>query len=376
MRNYKKLSIALAVAFALPAAAQADVTIYGFLSGGVESAKATGNGSAEFKTATRVVDNSSRIGFKGNEDLGNGLKAVWQVESSLRNFEQGGTSDSGSTATFATRNTFIGLQGSSWGTVLLGNYDSAYKRLTDVDLNVFSGLSTDNHGKTQIFSRLEERLKNSLHYTSPVFSGFQAGASYQWDEAPNTGTSADVSKNRWDVAALYSNAGLKATVGYDHTGNQISQAAGKASTTKGYKVAASYTIPATGTLIGAGFERVTNEINSQRDTNQNDWLVAVAQPVTGALTLKGSYGQLGKLSGVATGNPDDYKAKQWVLGASYAFTKRTQAYVYGTKITNNKAQNVNFGLNPIYTTGLGTSSAKLDAGNSPQAFGIGLKTVF
>ncbi|AXK38993.1 porin [Crenobacter cavernae] len=366
MRNYKKLT--LAVALALPAIAQADVTIYGFLSAGVESAKATGSGGAEYKTTTRVVDNSSRIGFKGNEDLGNGLKTVWQIESSLRNFEQGGTNDSGASATLATRNTFIGLQSSSWGSLLLGNNDSAYKNLTDVGLNVFSGLSADNHGSTQIFSRLEARMKNSVHYTSPVLAGLQAGASYQWDET------ADAGKNRWDVAALYSNAGLKATVGYDYTGSPISTAAGKARATKGYKVAAGYIIPATDTLIGAGFERVTNEINGMSDTNQNDWLVAVAQPVTGALTLKGSYGQLGKLSGVA--NPDDYKAKQWVLGASYAFTKRTQAYVYGTKITNNKAQNVNFGLNPIYSSGIGTASAKLDLGNSPQAFGIGLKTVF
>jgi predicted porin len=365
MQNYKKL--ALAIALAIPAAAQADVTIYGFLSGGLESAKATGAApAAEYKSTTRVVDNNSRIGFKGNEDLGGGLKAIWQVESSLRNFEQGGTNDKGQTAVFGTRNTFIGLQGNSWGTVLLGQYDSAYKRLTSNGLNVLADTTADTQASTSIFSRREARLANSVHYTTPVFAGLQAGVSYGADE--NAATKAD----RWDLAANYTNGGLQLGLGYDYQGSQISATVDKI---QGYKATASYKLASTGTFIGAGYERVKVDNITAADTTQDDWLISAAQPI-GAFTLKAGYGQLGKLKNAATGNPDDYKAKQWLVGATYDLSKRTQAYVYGTKIRNNKSQNVNFNVNPIYSTGAGTSAAALTAGNDPQAFGIGLKHSF
>jgi predicted porin len=371
MQN-KKVALAVAAALAIPAAAHADTTIYGFLSGGVESTKATGGPAGkEYSTTTRVVDNNSRIGFKGDEDLGNGLKTIWQVESSLRNFEQGGTNDKGDSATLATRNTFIGLQSSAWGTVQLGQYDSAYKRLTNVGLNVLADTTADTQNAVSIFSHRETRLKNSVHYTSPVFSGFQAGASYGWDEV-----AAPKSDNRYSIAAQYNNAGLVIGAGYDSEGSDINKGtAGQINTTNGWKLAAAYTIPGVGTLVGAGFERVTNKVTGGSDQNQNDWLIAVAQPF-GAFTLKAAYGQQGGLSNPSTGSSDDYKATQWVLGGSYDLSKKTQAYVYATRINNHSKAKVDFNVNPVYTSGQGTAAAALDAGNDPQAFGIGLKTVF
>ena len=95
----KKTLIALALT-ALPVAAMADVVLYGQIKGGVgvtgganvtstEWDKNTVNGgstTAHYKsqdksgTITQMEDYGSRIGFKGEEDLGNGLKAIWQVE--------------------------------------------------------------------------------------------------------------------------------------------------------------------------------------------------------------------------------------------------------------------------------------------------------
>lgn len=362
MQNYKKL--ALAVALAIPAAAQADVTIYGFLSGGIESAKATGGAAAtEYKRTTRVVDNNSRIGFKGNEDLGGGLKAIWQVESSLRNFEQGGTSDAGATATFATRNTFIGLQSGSWGTVQLGLYDSAYKRLTNVGLNVLGDTTADTHGSAAIYSRRETRLANSVHYTSPSFGGFQAGLSYGADE------NAAVKSDRWSLGLGYGTGGLKLGAGYDYQGKAISATVNKR---QAYKLAASYKFDF-GTFLGAGWERVKTDNVTAADNTQDDWLIAAGQDF-GAFSLKAGYGRLGQLKGSAT--PSTAKAKQWLLGATYDLSKRTQAYAYATKITNNSGANVNFAVNPVFTSGVGTTAAALAAGNDPSAFGIGLKHAF
>ncbi|WP_312263876.1 porin, partial [Rivihabitans pingtungensis] len=69
----------------LSTAALADVTLYGAIDETLESVSARGaaDSARNIGQTTRVTSNSSLIGFKGSEDLGNGLKAIWQVESGL-----------------------------------------------------------------------------------------------------------------------------------------------------------------------------------------------------------------------------------------------------------------------------------------------------
>ncbi len=376
MMQKKSLAALVATLFAVPFAAHADVTIYGFISSGLESTKATGaTDGVTYNSRTRVTDNNSRLGFKGFEDLGNGTKAIWQVESSLRNFEQGGTNDKGQSATLATRNSFVGLDNSSFGQVLVGQNDSAYKTLTYAGLNLFQNDTPENNGAASVYSRGEARLTNSVHYFSPNWAGFQVGASYGADETRTSGTN----KNRISVAGNYTNGGLIAALGYDRQndtglantgGTSVSTVAGQS--TSYTKLAASYKF-ATGTLIGGGYEFGRYGTAAGTDLKQDDWTLSLSQDY-GAATFKLEYSQLGQLRGVS--NPDDYKAKQWTVGAYYALSKATTVYTYYTKINNNGAQNANFANNAVYSSNLGTSTAKLDAGNDPQAFGVGLKVAF
>ncbi|AXK40255.1 porin [Crenobacter cavernae] len=348
MHNYKKLALIVAGALALPAAAHADVTIYGFVSAGIDSLKTETTAGVK-ATQTRVTDNTSRIGFKGNEDLGNGLKAIWQVEQQI---QIDGAADQ-TTGTFGTRNTFVGLQG-GFGTALLGHYDSAYKRLTDVGLNLMGDTAADVQGSSNIYSRRETRLKNSVHYTSPSFSGFQAGISYGADE--DAAKSADFVS----LGANYTNGGLKVGAGYDVEGDKIN---GTVNDRKAYKAAAGYKF-AFGTFIGAGFEQVKVDNVTAADTKQNDWLVAAGQDI-GALQLVASYGKLGKLKGHAT--PDTAKAKQWVVGANYNLSKRTQLKAYATKVENESGASVR--VDTLASTGFA-------AGTDQTVYGLGLKHSF
>ena len=78
----KKAIIALTIA-ALPFAASAEVVLYGQVKSTITSGqvKIKGNeGTEKSATATRINDNTSRIGFKGSEKLSDDLKAIWQVE--------------------------------------------------------------------------------------------------------------------------------------------------------------------------------------------------------------------------------------------------------------------------------------------------------
>lgn len=384
MMQKKSLAALVATLFAVPFAAHADVTIYGFVSSSIESTKATGataGSASDYKSRTRIVDDNSRIGFKGFEDLGNGTKAIWQVEQSLKYFENGGSNDKGETATFATRNSFVGLDNSSFGKVLVGQNDTAYKTLTNIGLNLFGDSTAENNGSSQVYSRAETRLKNSVHYFSPNWSGFQVGVSYGVDEARALdGNNNQTNASRWSLATNYTNGGLQVAAGWDRQNDKALSTAGASSTVSGkntnfYKLATSYKF-ATGTFVGAGYEFGRFDANNNGNTlKQDDWTLSVGQDI-GAATLKLEYSSLGRLKGAAAGTEDNYKAHQWALGADYNLSKSTKVFSYYTKITNKSAQNANFANTSIYTSNVGYSTASLAKGVDPQAFGVGLKVAF
>src|SRR5574337_691563 len=113
--NKKLVALAVAGAFALPLAAQAqtaNVTLYGRLNVDFEFVNGKqADGSNPW--VNRLSSNSSRFGMRGTESLGGGLNAIFQVESDLK-------PDTGGSVT-ANRETFVGLQG-SWGKFQMGKF--------------------------------------------------------------------------------------------------------------------------------------------------------------------------------------------------------------------------------------------------------------
>ena len=117
--NKKLLVVAVAAAVAAPVTAIADVTIYGKLHMSLDYVMSDNQAaSGQDKNNLNVSSNSSRIGFKGSEDLGGGLKGIWQVEQSV-NLDESGSQ-------WATRNSFLGVS-SGFGDLLLGRHDTPYK---------------------------------------------------------------------------------------------------------------------------------------------------------------------------------------------------------------------------------------------------------
>lgn len=365
-----------------------EATLYGYISASIESAGATGSSYGSKPTQMRVSDNNSRIGFRGKEDLGNGLKAIWQVESSLRNFEQGGTTDWGQTATLGTRNSFIGFESDNYGRIIAGYNDNVYKSMvgsvSDFGIDVMGNTAADNWGTGpgfySIFSRGETRMKNSVHYISPVRAGFQLGGSYGFDEA----STRQASQTRTSLAARYSTGGLKIGLGWDRqndtaltlstsNGYGTSKSAGKS--INYYKLLASYRF-ASRTLIGAGIERGTFDTTSGTRMHQTGWTVAASQPLSGPWTVMASYSRLGSLDHASSGAPDDYRARQWVLGTTYALSRRTTLMAYYSKILNGALQNVNFGFNPETDATSSSSTAMMHTGNTLHVIGLGMGMSF
>ncbi|MFH4354397.1 MAG: porin [Neisseriaceae bacterium] len=159
----KKTLIALALS-TVPLAALADVTLYGEIKGGLEySARSHLN-----NTVTNVNDWGSYLGFKGEEDLGNGLKAIWQIEQSVSL-----DTDSYRNIGWANRDSFIGLSG-DFGTLRVGYLsDSFRKGLKTIDEDwEGNGVRTLAH-----LSQFDKRY-TGVRYDSPEWSGFKFNVFY------------------------------------------------------------------------------------------------------------------------------------------------------------------------------------------------------
>lgn len=194
----KKTLVALAVlgTFTSIASAQSSVTLYGRVDQNVAiqdpGKRATSNGVAIAsgqggKATTKLNDGgtngygSSRIGFKGTEDLGNGLKAFFQLEAGV-------TPDTGvvgSGGSFFTRGAYLGLSHKTLGEIRLGRQETL-SRENNVKINDITGENSltvtetlqDSAGRNTrpLFQNVGTRINNGIRYTTPSFAGIQASA--------------------------------------------------------------------------------------------------------------------------------------------------------------------------------------------------------
>ncbi|PRP70025.1 porin [Chromobacterium amazonense] len=344
----KKSLIALLVA-SMPAAAFADVTIYGAIKGGVEYVD---NGSVK---KTNIDDLGSRIGFKGAEDLGNGLKAIWQVETG---FNIDGTTGSGShSGTFANRNSFLGLQ-SSLGTLRFGNVSN----YLDSDMGVVDTWSYNNAALgLGIFTRDGDRLKNSVRYDLPTLvPGLTAAFQYGTKEDK---TAATGDRETSIVGLGYENSGFFGKYAYIHQSKATTAASYKANDKHQLEVGYN----ANNLFVGFGYK----QSKGGADVVGSDWASLVAASIKapkttddvkaveyaltagytfGAITPKFSYvhGDNVKVNGVSQ---DNTKYDQYVLGADYALSKRTTVGAQYGQIAvkgNGNKDLKTFGLNMVH----------------------------
>ncbi|MFC3532292.1 porin [Vogesella facilis] len=354
MLNKKLLAVAVSTALLAPFA-MADVTIYGTISESVESVKATGatNPANDISSLGRVSSNVSKLGFKGTDDLGNGMKAVWQIEQEI-SIDDGGSSK----GSFATRNSFVGVDG-QYGKLLLGNNDSVYKSMPKVAIvNPMADTIGDVCTSKAVFCRGDARLQNSVHYYSPVFNGLQAGMSYGFDETRAVVGTDRTDKALWSFAATYNLGDFNAGLGYDLR-KQANAVAGNTNLDQSFlKLAASYKFG--DTKIGIGYEHEKNE-KAATTVKHNTWQIGAEQKF-GNLGVNLAYAKLDESAANAKDGAD-----QWTLGATYDLSKRTQTYAYYTRINNQDAATRTFGNAGL--TGIG-------AGSNPTGMGVGMKVTF
>lgn len=295
----KKIALvaALAAVTAAPAFAQSSVTLWGRINTTVESQKV---GNQDRKVT--VENNNSRLGFRGTEDLGGGLKASFNLEHGL----QSDTGAASGGTQFWNRQANVELSG-SFGTVRLGTWfpDSYFSTVDRVsNHNHDTGTSSD-----ALFSSFAFGFRsNKVGYFSPNMDGFSFIAS------AHAGEGAAGDARAFDLSGNYEANGL-------HIGATYAQA-DTAAKRKNYTIEADY---AFGPFLLAGYYQ-REEISGARSRDIGR--------VSAMYTLGQSEFHF-NIGGTKSGGDGTFKtagASQWTLGYNYNLSKRTKIYGYYTQI--------------------------------------------
>ncbi|RJF97081.1 porin [Noviherbaspirillum cavernae] len=323
-----------------------NVTVYGLVDTGVEHVTNVATGGGNTGSLTRMPTNTgnfpSRIGFRGTEDLGAGLKAVFTLENGFGP-DTGGLNQGGR---LFGRQAFVGLSG-DWGTVSVGRqYTMLFWGTLDADIlgsNVFGSGSLDSYLPNA-------RADNSIAYRG-TFSGFTVGATYSLGrDATNVavanpaanncaGENAADSKQCREYSALlkYDAPTWGALVAYDRkyggsTGN--------------------------GTTIGPTFDGLTNSGLTDTRTTVNGYVKLGQAKVGGGVILRKNEGSATPKSNLyfvgaaysitpafvvdgevyrldTKDSPND--SNLFAVRGTYNFSKRTAAYVTAGRINNSGA---------------------------------------
>jgi predicted porin len=388
----KKSLFALAAvgAFAGAAQAQSSVTVYGLLDLGYVGANERVTGTAA--QGTTKVQNSqfgqsaqstSRLGFRGTEDLGGGTRAVFTVEMGITpNSNPAGTNG----GVFSnTRNAFVGLAQKGIGQVAVGVQNTPVfnaigrtdpGQLNNIAGNVLTGTSTGVAANSNVASGANaatsttrpvalqsnvdgnsntytQRLSNMLSFQSDTFAGFRANAFYALNNQNSTQTSTGtttsggtVNSNAYGVGVDYTWQKLLLTANFQSIKgeNNTTTAAVSISTTGGISAvnatdnqmyfAGMYDFGILKVYAGYLDRKFTSNFNSNDTLKRSAQQIGVRGNITKTIESWASIGS-GKVTAQGTINAATANFNGWQLGSNYILSKRTNLYaIYGQEQTS------------------------------------------
>lgn len=353
-KNLLALAATASLACLCGAAQAQNVTIYGLLDASVEHINNVGSSGASLTRMPGLTGGiaPSRLGFRGSEDLGDGLKAIFTIEQGLG--VDSGTLNQGGRAW--GRQAFVGLQG-SWGTPSLGRqYSMLFWSQTEADI-----LGPAMFGSGSMDSYLPNaRVDNAVAYRGS-FNGFTVGATYSpGRDAVNAGPSPSGTNcagesstdkkacRQWSVLAKYDSANWGVSAAVDEIRGGAGAFAGltssamtdRRSTLTGW-------VKFDGWKLGAGVIARTNDASTTTPKSKL-WYAGAAYNVTPQFVVDG---EVFKLDYANSANA----ATLFALRGSYHLSKRTAVYATAGRISNDGS------------LALGVSNAA--AGNGPLAGG-------
>ncbi|HCW18454.1 porin [Achromobacter sp.] len=357
------LAAALLAGFAGVAQAETSVTLYGIIDTGIGYNKISG-ASNDALNGSRIgmingVQNGSRWGLRGSEDLGDGLRAVFQLESG---FDSGNGKSAQNNRLFGRQAT-VGLASDSWGQLDFG-------RQTNITSKYFGSIDPfgAGFGQANIGMALSAantvRYDNMVLYQTPSFSGFQFGVGYSFsaDDGNATGSTspnpARVGFRTADnVRAIttglrYVNGPLNVALTYDQLKASNNQPQAQVDATpRQYSIGASYDFEVV--KLALAYARTTDgwfggqaaagpagNINLGSNVfadgfKANSYMVGLSAPIGGASSLFGSWQMVDPSNNNLNSLPNgDETMNVFSAGYTYDLSKRTNLYAYGSYAKN------------------------------------------
>lgn len=374
----KKSLLAVAVAAALPAAAfaQTNVTLSGFVKLGVANTKysngvnlaGAGNDFANRNgSSSSIDDGSSRFIISGTEDLGGGMKGLFQIDTRFRPDESGGALASG--------NSFVGV-GGGFGSIRLGRLDTYYQygtdefggRATALQASNISILSWVGGVQTAAIANAS-RSANVIRYDLPAMGGLAGGLTYSTNFQGNDGltgngstaTSPSSKGAAWSLDLAWRGGPITVGGAYwdaDYEGlptNDGQQA---------WRLYGNYNFG----IFSAGLTWDESKIKGATDAKRGAWSIPLTAKL-GPGTLLFTYTAARDVK--AGGTIADTGAKMFALGYDYPLSKRTSVGVSYANLKNDA--NANYAL--FTSTALGGHPAP-GPGQDQRQFYVGLKHAF
>jgi predicted porin len=332
----KKTIFALAALGTLAgtACAQSSVTIYGIVDAAITR---TDNGTNTTTTLDSGKQSGSRIGFKGTEDLGEGLSVIFDMENGF-NVDSGAQADSNR---LFNRQAWIGLNG-SFGTIKAGRqFTPVYANLATID-PFGDALAGDS---ARIFNTEYEgsRFDNDLTYHYEA-GGIRSELQYSFGEVAGNSSA----KRAIGGFAGYKNGPIDAVVTYTKVGNDAGT-----DDRRTWLIGGNYNFGVVKPYVA--YATVKGKTGAATaDTDVRDWLLGLTAPAGTAGTVMASFA---KKNNRAANNSD---ARQWAIGYAHALSKRTNLYTSYGRLSNDSASALRV---PV-------------AGNTASEFNVGIRHLF
>ena len=325
--NKKLIALAVAAGLAAPMAASAAPTVYGIMHMSVGAVESTSNDGVSTNDTDnwQIRSHASRLGFKGSEDLGGGMKAKYQIEYGIAPVDGTGSG-------ISQRNQWVGLAG-GFGEVRVGRHDTPLK-MSQGKFDQFNDTDADIKGVYSMV-RGEIRAPQTVAYISPkIAGGLTLAAAVIPGEGTTNNQAGDSIADSISIAAMYTAGNLHVGVAmdsYDDT-KDASNTSSALANSNGFdsitRVTATYKMGAM--QFGVLYETsdgwtATPGANADND---NDALGVSFGMKMGKNKLKVQYVTAEDGDGnTATGDNDK---TQLSLGVDHSMSKNTTAYVMYT----------------------------------------------
>jgi general bacterial porin, GBP family len=340
--------------------AQTSLGIYGTVDAGL--VRESGGKAGAVTKLTSGIASTSRLGFRGSEDLGGGLSANFVLESGIK-IDTGETDVAGS---LFNRQAFVGLKGGV-GSVTLGRQYTPYYNTVSTVADPFAAGYAGSAKNLLPTVGANTRTSNTLLYTSPNLSGFSGELAYSLGEQAGS----NAAGRQIGLGLAYSKGPLNVRLAYNNRNSDTVTPPVSRSIGRNTLLAANYNFGPAKAYLAYGVDKGFNSavlpttatnpnpfggVVPTASTDSTDLLAGVAVPWGAGMVLASYIRKDDKTSF----NQD---AHQWALGYIYALSNRTSLYGAVAKISNQNGAG--------YTVGNNT-----EVGTGDKAYNLGLRHNF